>query len=115
MVLSKLDLAFVALLVAGLLWIEHGNRIVTGSLAAARALPAKLAACPVTDDMPFSADCIKSIDAALPATVRALTSRVASNPAPGPDASARACSPGNQNAGDSTQCLSFLPDGASRP
>lgn len=114
MVLSKLDVAFVALLAAALLWIEHGNRIVTGSLAAASAVPAKLAACPVTDDMPFSADCIRAIDGALPAAVRASTSRVASDPAPAPDASAGACPSGNQNAGDGAPCLRFLPDGASR-
>lgn len=113
MVLSKLDLAFVALLMTTLLWIEHGNRIVTGSLAAAGAVSARVAACPVTDDVPFSADCIKSIDAVLPAEVRAETSRVASDQIPAPDASAPACPPGDQTAGDGGRCLRVFPDGAS--
>ncbi len=111
MVLSKLDLALVALLMAALLWIEHDNRVVTGSLAAVGAVPATVAACPATDDVPFSADCIASINAALPAAVQLQTGGAASDRAPAPDANAPACPP--EYAGDGTQCLRVFPDGAS--
>jgi hypothetical protein len=83
MALSKLDLAVAALLITALLWIEHGNRIVIGSLAAsARAEPTAVSPCPLRDDMPFSADCLKAIDGVLPATVRPPTGGAASSFAP---------------------------------
>jgi hypothetical protein len=57
---SRTGLAIVAILSAGMLWIEHGHRIVVATPAFAEVVqPAKS---PDTDDVPFSADCIKFID-----------------------------------------------------
>jgi len=61
--LSKLDLAIVVALVAGCaFWIERGQRVVIDAptqseLAAAAAVAA--AACPDSDSMPYSMDCIR--------------------------------------------------------
>jgi len=61
MALSKLDLALVAVAAAGLIWIEHNNRVVIGSPAALEAAQPAAAVCPQTDDIPFSPECIKFI------------------------------------------------------
>jgi hypothetical protein len=61
--LSKLDLAIVVTLVAGCaFWIERGQRVVIDAptqseLTAAAAVAA--AACPDSDSMPYSMDCIR--------------------------------------------------------
>jgi hypothetical protein len=61
--LSKLDLAIVVTLVAGCaFWIERGQRVVIDAptqseLAAAAAIAA--AACPDSDNTPYSMDCIR--------------------------------------------------------
>jgi len=60
--LSKLDLAIVVALVAGCaFWIERGQRVVidapTQSELAAAVVAA--AACPDSDSMPYSMDCIR--------------------------------------------------------
>jgi hypothetical protein len=61
MALSKLDMALVAIVAAGLIWIEHSHRVAIGSLAAAEAAPPAASVCPKTDDAPFSPECIKFI------------------------------------------------------
>ena len=61
MALSKLDLALAVIAAAGLLWIEHHHRMVIGPLAAAEAPPTAASVCPKSDDIPYSAECIKFI------------------------------------------------------
>jgi hypothetical protein len=64
MAFSKLDLAIVAVVAGGLLWIEHDHRIVIGSPEAA---PPTASVCPDSDSVPFSAACIAFIDGGRPA------------------------------------------------
>lgn len=61
MELSKLDLALIAVVAAGLIWIEHNNRIVIGPPAATKTLAPAASLCPETDDAPMSTACIKFI------------------------------------------------------
>jgi hypothetical protein len=69
MALSKFDLALVAIVAAGLIWIEHSHRVAIGTLAAAEAVTPAASVCPKTDDAPFSPECIKFISGgALPVT-----------------------------------------------
>lgn len=110
MVLSKLDLAIVAVIAAGLLWIEHEHRIIIGTPAAAEVAPPAASVCPDTDDVPFSADCIKFIDGGVLPDLRLQ----ASAPAAPPDAHGRvdlydsACPSSNENAPYSAKCIRFL-------
>ena len=114
MVLSKFDLALVAVIAAGLLWIEHGNRIVIATPAAAEAPPPPKSACPATDDVPFSADCIRYIEGGALPDQRAPVSIVAGPSAALSDAHRRAdshapaCPPSNENAPYSAKCIRFL-------
>jgi hypothetical protein len=57
---SKLGLAVIVVAtVGGALWIEHGHRIVIEAEPPADlASPARAAACPDNDTMPYSASCI---------------------------------------------------------
>jgi hypothetical protein len=58
--ISKIDLSAVAVTITvGVLWIEHGHRIVIEPTAAAEApLAAATDACPVNDNVPYSASCL---------------------------------------------------------
>jgi hypothetical protein len=110
MALSKLDVAVVAVMAVALLRLEHGHRIVIGTPAPAEAAPQAAAVCPATDDVPFSADCIKFIDGgALPDGRARLNVLVVT-----PDVRGRAVSPGpacpasNENAPYSANCIRFL-------
>lgn len=63
---TKVDVALVAILSAALIWFESQHRVVVGTLAVpAQAAPA-VAPCPITDDAPFSAECLKFIERAMP-------------------------------------------------
>lgn len=62
MALPRIDVAIVAVIAAGMLWIEHGHRIVVATPAAVDAAQSAASLCPDTDDVPFSTDCIKFID-----------------------------------------------------
>jgi hypothetical protein len=111
MALSKLDLAAVAALAVGLLWIEHEHRIIIATPAAAEAAPSTASVCPDTDDVPFSEDCIAFINGgALPDVQSNPNTRTA---AASPDAQraesrGRACPSSNENAPYSADCLKFL-------
>jgi hypothetical protein len=110
MVLSKFDVAIVAFVAAGTLWIEHGHRI---SIAAPMAadMPAA-SACPDNDSVPFSADCIAFIDGGASAAGRMRVSVVASAPAASTDRRVEShgtpCPPNNENSPYSARCIKFL-------
>jgi hypothetical protein len=114
MVLSKLDLAIVAVIAVGSLWIEHEHRIIIGTPAAAEAVPPAASACPDKDSVPFSADCIAFIDGGALPDIHASASAMPSTPLVLPDRKGRAesdaaaCPPSNENAPYSARCIRFL-------
>jgi hypothetical protein len=57
----KLDLIVLAVIMLGLVWIEHEHCVMIGWLAAAETVPLAASACPDNDSVPFSADCIAFI------------------------------------------------------
>jgi hypothetical protein len=94
MALSKLDLVLVAVVAASLIWIEHNHRIVIGPLAAAEAQATAASVCPKTDDVPYSAECIKFIGGGV-ATSMSTASAVTAEPR---------CPPGSEGAPDGDSC-----------
>jgi hypothetical protein len=110
MALSKLDLAVVAVLAVGMLWIEHQHSIIVTTPAAAEA--AFSAVCPETNDVPFSADCIAFIDGGVLPDVSSHLNTHPSTASLGAQqraefhASARP--PSNENAPYSADCLKFI-------
>ncbi len=114
MVLSKLDVAFVLAVAAGLLWIEHNNRVVIGTPAAAEGAPPAASVCPNRDDVPFSMACIKFIDGGVLPAMHPPVRPVADVPAvsSGGRGSAEsqgpACPPSNENAPYSAKCIRFM-------
>jgi hypothetical protein len=113
-VLSRFDLALVTVIAAGLLWIEHEHRIIIATPAAAEIAPPAASVCPDTDDVPFSADCIKFIDGGVLPDIHLPASAASSATAASPDAHGRAelhapaCPPSNENASYSADCIQFL-------
>jgi len=94
MALSKLDLALVAIAAAGLIWIEHAHRVVIGSLAATQAPAPAASVCPKTDDVPYSAECLKFISGSVaPAVLSASALRAEPR-----------CPPGSEGAPDGDSC-----------
>jgi hypothetical protein len=114
MALSKLDLAVVAVMAAGMLWIEHEHRIIIGTPAAVEIAPPGASVCPDTDDVPFSADCIAFIDGGVMPDIQSGARTAASAPVAsldGPERSALdapACPSSNENAPYSAACIKFL-------
>jgi hypothetical protein len=114
MALSRIDLAVVVVVAVGMLWIEHEHRITIATPAAAEIMPPAGAVCPDTDDVPFSADCIKFINggvlpdihARMSAAVHALV--VSSGADAGAVSHSPACPPSNENAPYSAACIRFL-------
>jgi hypothetical protein len=121
MVLSKLDLSLVAVLAAALFCIEHGHRVMIGSLAAAAVATNAVSACPDTDDVPFSAECLQIINGGTLPAVDARVSTAAITPVAASGADRRvelhapACPPSNENAPYSARCLRFLAGGFWHP
>ena len=112
MALSKLDLAVVAALSVGLLWIEHEHRVIVATPVAAEEAPSAASVCPETDDVPFSADCITFINGGV---LRDVSSKLNTRaPTASPDTQQHAqlrgpaCPPSNENAPYSADCLRFL-------
>jgi hypothetical protein len=112
MALGKFAPAIVAAVAVGMLWIEHGHRIVVATPASADDTPAT-AACPDSDSVPFSADCIAFIEGGSASSViRAISAtppsevtrdrRVQADPASPP------CPASNENAPYSARCIKFL-------
>ena len=113
MVLSKLDLAIVVAIAAGLLWIEHDNRIFIGTPAAAEGASTAASVCPNTDDVPFSAACIKLINGGVVPTVHLPVSPpslavVSPGVERGAESGGPACPPSNENAPYTAQCIRFM-------
>jgi hypothetical protein len=117
MALFKLDLAVAALVAAGMLWIEHEHRIIIGTPVAAEVAAPEASACPATDDVPFSADCIAFMGGGGGGVLPDIHSRVSaapSAPAVSPEAYGRAelhapaCPPSNENAPYSATCIKFM-------
>jgi hypothetical protein len=115
MAVSKLDWAAVVVMAAALLRIEHGHRIVIGTPAAAA--PPAASVCPATDDVPFSADCIKFIDGSASPDRHAQLTVVAVSPDAHADPRVAACPASNENAPYSASCIKFLsgPDWQANP
>jgi hypothetical protein len=115
MAVSKLDLVAAVVMAAALLRIEHDHRIVIGTSAAA--VPSAASVCPATDDVPFSADCIKFIDGGALPDRRARLTAVAVSPDARADLHAAACPASNENAPYSATCIRFLsgPDWQANP
>jgi hypothetical protein len=110
MVISKLDIAAVAVMATALIWIEHDNRIVIGTPAVAEAAQPAAVVCPDTDDVPMSAACIKFIDGGAVPDPRSRPSALAAPP----DGHGRAplkgpaCPVSNENAPYSATCIAFI-------
>ena len=107
MAVSKLDVAVVVVMAAALLRIEHDHRIVIGT--SALAVPPAAAVCPATDDVPFSADCIKFINGGVLPDMRGRLGALAvSSDAGAREFHAPACPASNENAPYSARCIKFL-------
>jgi hypothetical protein len=110
MVSSKLELALVAVIAAGLLAIECEHRIVIGMPAAAEAGPPVASVCPSTDNVPIGAACMSFIGGGMAAHMRS------SDAPPTPpdrgekkiDSSASPCPASNETAPYSVRCVRFL-------
>jgi hypothetical protein len=109
MVLSRLDLAIVAVLAGGLFWIEQEHRIIIATPAAAEVSSPAGSACPDNDSVPFSADCIAFIEGGVSAGERAAGGAPAALPAVSRRVESRVAScPNNENAPYSASCIRFL-------
>ncbi len=104
MALSKLDVAVAAAVVACLLRVEHGHRVMIG-VTATDAAPRTSSICPATDYAPFSTACLKYMyDGVLPPlrprlTVAASASVVSTDTDSPSDLRAVACPAGKENSG----------------
>lgn len=112
--MSKLDLAIIVALVAGCaFWIERGQRVFidapTQSELAAAAVAA--AACPASDSMPYSMDCIRFMSStswhAMSTTSAAADSQPARPAEAGLPAGSSPC-PDRDNVPYSDACLAYL-------
>lgn len=111
MALGKFAPAIVAAVAVGLLWIEHDHRIVVATPASADdALPT--AACPDSDSVPFSADCIAFIEGGAPSNIREISAARAHEATqdrrPQIDPVGPACPASNENGPYSARCIKFL-------
>jgi hypothetical protein len=119
MVLSKLDLAIVATIAAGLLWFEHQQRVTietTGGVEVA----GQASVCPDSDTAPYSAACLAFIEGGLSPDVRqrsrprlristAAHAATVEPAARGQEESrGPACPLSNENAPYSEKCIKFL-------
>ena len=110
MALGKFAPAIVAVVAVGMLWIEHGHRIVVATPASADDTPAT-AACPDSDSVPFSADCIAFIEGGAASNIRAISAARApevTHDRPQADPASPACPASNENAPYSARCIKFL-------
>jgi hypothetical protein len=108
---GKFAPAIVAAVAVGMLWIEHDHRIDLATPASADDTPAT-AACPDSDSVPFSADCIAFIEGGVSSNIRAIGAarppeathdrRAQADPA------SPACPVSNENTPYSARCIKFL-------
>ncbi len=113
MALSRIDLAIVAAVAVGMLWIEQEHRVFITPAGAESESPAA-SVCPDTDDVPFSAACIKFIDGGVLPDIHArqdglVSRRAAISDSHGrPEAHGPACPPSNENGPYSAACIRFM-------
>jgi hypothetical protein len=111
MALGKFAPAIVVALAVGMLWIEHDHRIVVATPASADDTPTT-AACPDSDSVPFSADCIAFIEDGASSNIRATGAarplEVTHDRRPQTDPVSPACPVSNENAPYSARCIKFL-------
>jgi hypothetical protein len=113
MALSRIDLAIVAAVAVGMLWIEQGHRILISS-ADAESERQVVSVCPDTDDVPFSVECINFIDGGVPPEIHArqnglVSRRAAVSELHGrPEAHGPVCPPSNENGPYSAACIRFM-------
>jgi hypothetical protein len=111
----KLDLAAVASVAAAALWFEYGHRVVIEPATPAElASYASVAACPETENVPYSARCLAFLkgsadtDSAETDTAwRITTAPPVSRKSADPRATAAAC-PDTENMPYSANCLEFM-------
>jgi hypothetical protein len=108
MAVSKLDVAVMVVMAAILLRVEHDHRVVIGGAAPAEA--ALQAVCPATDDVPYSADCIRFIEGSAVPDGQGRQHVLATLPDAGAATAphAPACPASNENAPYSASCIKFL-------
>ena len=101
--MKKLGLVIVLAVTGGVLWIEHGHRVVIDAPVAAEALaPAAATPCPDNDTMPYDARCLEYLKVATQPAPRARLAVVIRGdvqPAPCPD---------NDKVPYSASCIAFL-------
>ncbi len=92
-----------------LLRVEHDHRVVIAAPSPAEPSPAA-SVCPDTDDVPFSADCIRFIEGGAWPESHGRPSRQATPPDPGERRArhAPACPASNENVPYSASCIEFL-------
>jgi hypothetical protein len=118
MVLSKLDLAIVATIAAGLLWFEHQQRVTIQTTSGVEVAGQAASVCPDSDTAPYSAACLAFIEGGVSPDARSRSrlriSAVASAQAAEPATPGQAESPGpacplsNESAPYSAKCIKFL-------
>jgi hypothetical protein len=106
---SKLDLAVIAAaLVCGTMWVEHGRRVSTDAPTPAEmAFRIAVAACPNSDSLPYTADCLTFMGSSQAPSRGARTSLAEIEKQTGPLASGSAC-PDNDNRPYPPACIRFL-------
>jgi hypothetical protein len=113
-VILKVDLAAVAVVLVGVLWFEHGHRVVieppTSTELARR--EAAAAACPASDSMPYGTDCLAYLKGGAGSGLRRLNA-AESKPAvlayaPGRAELAATPCPDSDNVPYSKSCVTFL-------
>jgi len=94
----RTDIAVIVIAVAGLLWVEHGHRVVIDAPVAGTAASVA-AACSDTDAVPYSAACLEYINVSPDAGPRLQVVASFAEPAPCPD---------NDRVPYSASCIAFL-------
>jgi hypothetical protein len=113
MAFSRIDLTIIAVVAVGMLWIEQEHRVFISPADAESERPAS-SVCPDTDDVPFSAECIKFIDGGVLPDIHARQSGSVSRHAAMSDSRARpdphgpARPPSNENGPYSAACIQFM-------
>jgi hypothetical protein len=111
MALGKFAPAIVVALAIGMLWIEHDHRIVVATPASTDDAPIT-AACPDSDSVPFSADCIAFIEGGASSNIRAISAarppEATHDRRSQADPVSPACPVSNENAPYSARCIKFL-------
>jgi hypothetical protein len=112
MALSRIGLSAVAVVAVGMIWIEQGHRVFI-TPAGAESEQQAASVCPDTDDVPFSAECLKFIDGDVLPASRARENGVVRRAAEAElrarlDGRGPACPPSNENGPYSAACIRFM-------